>query len=133
MIAHSGVIEDVGDDQIDLHAFHEWLQVVFQEKLSGFRAIHRHDPLRGKLQQLPADFRTDAAGAAGDQYHVSVDPLPDVVDIQFYRFALQEILDRYGLRLHDQVAVDQLPVTGEHADFKQIALGAVDKFPQFLA
>ena len=82
---------------------------------------------------MPADFRADAAGAAGDQDHLSVDPLPDVVDIQFYRFALQEILDRYGPGLHDQVAVDQLPVVGQHADFEMVMLGVVDKFAQFLS
>ena len=99
--------------------------------MARFRAVDRHDPPRRELQQLPADFRADASGAAGYQYDLSVYPLPDVVDGQFYRFTLQEILDRDGLGLHDQVPVDQLPVTGQHANFEMAVLGLVDELPQF--
>ena len=42
-----------------------------------------------KLQQLAADLRADAAGAAGDQQHAVVDPLADVVHLQLDRLAAQ--------------------------------------------
>ena len=132
-VAHAAVVEHVGDQEFDLHVFRKRPQSLFQKELSGFRAIDSQDPPRRELQQLPADFRADAARAAGHQHYLPVDPLADVVDIQFYRLALQKVFDRHGPGLHDQAAVDQLPVTGKHADFEIVLLSVVDKFAQFFS
>ena len=106
------------------------LQFPFEEELGGFRAIHRHDPSRGESEQLPADFRTDAAGAAGDQDNPPVDPLPNVLDRQPHRFALQQVFDRDRPGLNRHAPFDQLPVVGQHADLAGAAPGVVHEFAE---
>ena len=63
-------------------------------------------------QQLAADLRADAAGAAGDHQGAAVDPLADVAQIQFDRLASEQIVDRHRPWLDGDPPADQLFVAG---------------------
>ena len=128
--AHARLVEHVGDADVDLLVAGQRPQFPFQEELARLRAVDQHDPLRGELQQLPADFRADAAGAAGDQDHPAVDPLADVLDVQLHRLALQQVFDGDRPRLDGDAAFDQLPVVGHHADLAGAAAGVVHELAQ---
>ena len=72
---------------------------------------------RGReLQQLPADFRADAAGAAGDQQHAIVDPAVQFGHVQPDRLAAEQVLDRdfAGTQVHRPA--QQLLVTRQDPD-----------------
>ncbi len=71
----------------------ERLKLAADLELPVLPAIDQHQPLGGEPQQLPADLRADAAGAAGHQHDAVVDPAADAVQLQPHGFAPQQVFD----------------------------------------
>ena len=106
---------------------------MLQIELTGFPAVEHNQPFRGELQQLAADFRADAARAAGDQEHSIIDPLADVFQLQFYGFASQQVLDGHWAGLHGQSSADEFLETGQDFHLHLPLAGFIDQSPYLAA
>ena len=67
--------------------------------------------------------------AAGDQEHAIVDPLADVFQFQFDRFAAQQVLDGHRPGLHGQSAADEFLETGQNLHQHLPLPGFLDQSP----
>ena len=104
-------IGDVADADADIQVRGQTPQFPFQKELAVFRTVDQYQSPGRKLQQLPADLRADAAGAAGDQQHAIIDPAMQLGHVQPDRLAAQQVLDRDFARAQVHGPAQQLLVT----------------------
>ena len=127
-VIHPPVVPDGSDEHQKVQIRMLFDQLVLNIIGIVFIDIQNDQLFRMMEGQLTADLASDGAAPAGDQDHLALDIIHDLLHLQLHRIPAQQILDlhlpEHG---HADLLIDQLVNAGKHQDLAACLLADIQK------